>query len=458
MENNNIKTIIHNQREFFVTDETKSIEYRTSQLKALLASIKKHEKEISAALKKDLNKSEFESYETEIGIVLHELRTAIRKLAKWNKPEKVKTPITLFHSRSYEYHDPYGVVLIMSPWNYPFQLTMMPLIGSIAAGNCSVVKPSEYSFYTSNIIEKIIRETFDEKYIAVMRGGREANKNIMGENFDYIFFTGSPAVGHAVMEAAARNLTPVTLELGGKSPCIVDNTADIDIAARRIIWGKLINAGQTCIAPDYLLVQEDIKDKLIGRMKKYICEFYGGHPENCEYYPKIINEKHFSRLQNLLKDGNILYGGNIVPERLTIAPTLVDNIDWDSPVMKEEIFGPIFPIMSFKNFEDILPVLKQKPKPLALYLFTTDNEHKKVILNNISFGGGCINDTITHIANSRLPFGGVGNSGTGQYHGKASFETFTHKKAVVKKYNYIDIALRYPPFKNNIRLLKKIMK
>lgn len=452
------REIIEKQQHFFAAGETKDLNFRRVQLKKLNAALRTHEPEIMEALKKDLNKSPFESYETEIGIVYGELRYALKHLSSWAKPRKERTSIMHFPSSGKVYKEPYGVSLVMSPWNYPFQLTMIPLIGSIAAGNCTVLKPSEYSLHTAQIVEKLVNETFPEDYVAVVRGGRAANQDLLKERFDYIFFTGSPAVGRVVMESASKYLTPVTLELGGKSPCIVDETAKIDLAAKRIVWGKLLNAGQTCIAPDYLLVQKSVRDPLLEAMKKYIEIFYGKHPETGEDYPNIINEKHFERLLGLMKDGKVVCGGEVNAEERRIAPTIIENVSWESPVMQEEIFGPLLPVKEFERLDEVLPEIIRRPKPLALYLFTTDRKTKQRVLETVPFGGGCVNDTIIHIANTHLAFGGVGESGMGHYHGKATFDTFTHEKSVVKKSNLLDINLRYPPFQNHLSVLKKIMK
>jgi aldehyde dehydrogenase (NAD+) len=454
---NDIKKVIEKQKCFFERGKTKDIGFRIEQLNKLKESIIKNEEEIMKALKKDLNKSSFESYTTEIGFTLDEIKYTIKHLSDWARPKRAKTPLIHFLSSSYVYSEPYGIVLIISPWNYPFQLSIAPLVGAIAAGNCAIVKPSEYSPNTSKIIENIIKESFDESYITVVRGGREVSESLLNEEFDYIFFTGSVAVGKIVMKAASKYLTPVTLELGGKSPCIVDETANIELAAKRIIWGKFINAGQTCVAPDYLLVHYSVKDKLINNMKKYITEFYGINPCNNKDYPKIINKKHYTRLLGLMKCGNIAFGGQCNDKTNHISPTIIENITWECPIMKEEIFGPLLPVIEFENITEVVTAVNKHPKPLALYLFTNNKEREKYVIDNTSFGGGCINDTIVHLATPYMPFGGVGNSGMGGYHGKASFETFSHKKSIMKKSNLIDIPLRYPPFKNKIKLIKKIM-
>ncbi|WP_427338396.1 aldehyde dehydrogenase [Caloranaerobacter sp. DY30410] len=453
-----IKKLINKQREYFGKGITLDIDFRINMLKVLRRAIIENERLILKALKEDLNKSDFEGYETEIGIVLDEIRYIIKNLRSWTKPKKVKTPITQFISNSYIYSEPYGVTLIIAPWNYPFQLVMAPLIGSISAGNCSIIKPSEYAPNTSKIISKIISDNFEEEFIAVVEGGIEVNKALLKEKFDYIFFTGSVNVGKIVMEAASKHLTPVTLELGGKSPCIVDEDADIELAAKRIVWGKFLNAGQTCVAPDYLYLHKNIKDYFIKNAIKFIKEFFGENPLKSEDYPRIINIKHFNRLKNLLKDGDILYGGDFDEEKLYIAPTIIDNITWEDSIMQEEIFGPILPLLVFEELDEVIKTVNTHPKPLALYYFSNDKEKQERVIKEISFGGGCINDTIVHLATPYLPFGGVGNSGMGSYHGKASFDTFSHKKSVLKKSNLIDISLRYPPYRGKIKLLRKILK
>jgi len=454
----NVKETLAKQKVFFETGKTKDLQFRVAMLNKLRSAVKTHEKDIMAALKGDLNKAPFEAYATEVGMVLEEINYTLKHISSWAKPKRVRTPLVHFPSSSYLYTEPYGSVLIMSPWNYPFQLTLAPLVGAIAAGNCTVLKPSEYSANTSEIIEGISKEVFDESFVAVVRGGREANKTLLNEKFDYIFFTGSTAVGKTVMESAARHLTPVTLELGGKSPCIVDDTVDLELAAKRIVWGKFLNAGQTCVAPDYLLVHGSVKEKLIQEMKKCITAFYGINPLGNEDYPKIINQKHFERLLGLLKSGRVVEGGQSEEKTRQIAPTILDNVTWESAVMQEEIFGPLLPVLEFESFDAALSEVNQHPKPLAFYLFTRSKEHEAQAIRRTSFGGGCINDTIIHLANPNLRFGGVGESGMGQYHGKGSYDTFSHVKSIMKKSNLLDVPLRYPPFKNHLSLLKKFMK
>lgn len=451
-----IKKSLERQRSYFATGQTYDVSFRLEMLKTLQKSIIAHESEIFDALKKDLNKSPFEAYETEVGITLQELQYVIKHVRSWAKPKRVKTPLLHFKSTSFILSEPYGVVLIMSPWNYPLQLSIAPLIGSIAAGNCTLIKPSAYSPATSAVIAKIVRECFDEGFVAVIEGGREANQALLKEKFDYIFFTGSVEVGKTVMAAAAENLTPVTLELGGKSPCIVDCNTNLEITARRIVWGKCLNAGQTCVAPDYLLVHKDVKNDLLNSMKKYIAEFYGQHPHKSEDLPKIINRKHFDRVKELLNCGKTVVGGQYDEKTLKISPTILDDVSWDEPVMQEEIFGPVLPVLEFDDLSQVIETVNKRPKPLALYLFTTSKQTERKILENIPFGGGCINDTIVHLATSYMPFGGVGESGMGRYHGRWSFDTFSHKKSILKKSNLIDIKLRYPPYRDKLSLLKKM--
>lgn len=455
---NNIKILVEKQRAYFSAGKTKDISFRINALKRLKTVIKENENDILSALKKDLNKAPFEAYATEIGFIYNELNDAIKNIRKWSRDKRVRTPVTQFKSSSFIVSEPYGIVLIMSPWNYPFQLTIAPLIGAVAAGNCAVVKPSAYSPNTSAVLNRIISCCFGKEYIAVVEGGREANQELLNEEFDYIFFTGSIEVGRFVMEKASKNLTPVTLELGGKSPCIVDKEVDIDLAARRIIWGKTINSGQTCVAPDYVYVHKDVKSSLLGSMKKYITRFYGEHPCKNPHYPRIVNEKHFKRLLGLIDEEKIYFGGDYDQSTLQISPTILDNVVWEDPVMKEEIFGPILPVLAFEDPSEVISAINSRPKPLALYLFTGNKRLENEIIRNISFGGGCINDTIVHLATPHMPFGGVGESGMGSYHGRWSFDTFTHKKSIMKKSCLIDLRLRYPPYNNKFDMLKKIMK
>ncbi|APH18232.1 aldehyde dehydrogenase [Clostridium botulinum] len=454
----NIRNILEKQKSFFDKGYTKDINFRIEALKKLKHNIKINENNIFKALKIDLNKSEFETFITEIGIVYDEINGAIKNIKKWSKPKKVKTPITNFLASSYIYNEPYGVALIMSPWNYPFQLIMAPLVGAISAGNCVLLKPSELAIETEKVIVKIIKDTFSDEYIGVITGGIEESTALLKEKFDYIFYTGGINVGKIVMRAAAEHLTPITLELGGKSPCIVDKDANIDLAARRIAWGKFLNAGQTCVAPDYLVVHRNIKEKLISSIENYIVEFFGENTFESEDYPRIINERHFKRLEGYLKEGKIVSGGNTDINNLYIEPTIIEGINFENRIMEEEIFGPIFPVIEFENIDKVIDIVKNNPKPLALYYFSENKEKQEFIIKNISFGGGCINDTIMHLSTSTLPFGGVGSSGIGGYHGRASFDTFSHKKSILKKSNLIDVKIRYAPFKGKINLAKRLFK
>ncbi|MEG1312230.1 MAG: aldehyde dehydrogenase [Romboutsia sp.] len=453
-----IEFILENQRTYFNSQITKSSEFRINQLDILLNTINKNEKLILKALRDDLNKCEFEAYETEIGVVISEIKHVRKKIKKWNKVKKVNTPVLNIGSKSYIYSQPYGVCLIMAPWNYPFQLCISPLIGSIIGGNCSVIKPSELAPNTAKVIKKIINESFSKDYIEIIEGEIDTNKYLLKQNFDYIFFTGSPRVGKIVMKEASKNLTPVTLELGGKSPCIVDKNSDIDMSAKKIVWGKFLNAGQTCIAPDYIIAHENIKEKLIKSIQYYINEFYSSEPLKSKDYTSIVNENHFKRLKSLIDYEKIVYGGNTEENTLKIEPTIINNVQLDDKIMEEEIFGPILPILEFRNFNDLTKIISKHKNPLALYVFTNNKSFENDIINTISFGGGCVNDTIMHITNHNMPFGGVGYSGMGSYHGKRSFETFTHQKSIMKS-SKIDIPIKYPPYSNtSFKLLKKVFK
>lgn len=442
-----IQNIIRKQREFFATGKTKNVDDRIESLKKLKKEILKNEQEIKEALKKDLNKSYSESYMTEIGMTLSELNYVMKHTKKWSKKKIVPTPIVHFPSISFKSPEPYGVALILAPWNYPFMLLMEPLIGAIAAGNTVILKPSEFAPHTANIIEKIITNCFNQEYVTVIQGEKEVSQALIDSKVDYIFYTGGTKVGKIVMESAAKNLVPVTLELGGKSPCIIDEKYNIKLAAKRLVFGKLLNAGQTCIAPDYVLVNKKVKKELIEWVQIYLHEFLGENILNNEDYPKIINQRHFERLNLLMKNQKITLGGNSNKETLKIEPTILDNPQRESMVMNEEIFGPILPMIEYEDIQEAINYIQSYEKPLALYLFTNDKKLENKILNEISFGGGCINDTIIHIANSNMDFGGVGYSGVGGYHGKASFDTFSHERSITKKYA-LDLPLRYMPYKN----------
>ncbi len=452
-----IKTTIENQRQYFEQGHTKDIPFRINRLKTLEQAIKKNEKKIISALKKDLNKAAYESYMTEVGLILGDIRFMIKNIRRWSRPQKVKTPLIYPFANSYNYPEPYGIALVVSPWNYPFQLAIAPLIGAIAAGNCAVLKPSEYAPHTAGIISEILADIFENRYVTAITGDVETVKALLEQKFDYIFFTGSVPVGKIVMAAASRHLTPVTLELGGKSPCIVDRETNINLAAKRIVSGKFINAGQTCIAPDYLMVHKSVKAALVDGMRKYITQFYGEQPRESGDYSRIINNRHFTRVAAYLDRGTIIVGGEADQKQLYISPTLLDNIGWDDPVMQEEIFGPILPILEYQDLSRVIAAVNARPKPLALYFFSTNKQNQQRILKEISFGGGCINDTLLHFANPHLSFGGVGNSGMGRYHGKASFDTFSHRKSILKNRLSFDLPLRYPPYKN-LKYLKKILR
>lgn len=448
------------KRKFFDNGNTRVYEFRITQLENLKNMIKKNEEAIINALTLDLGKPLFESYTAEIGVVYQELNHTIKNLRSWMRPKKVSTPIYLQPASSYIYPEPRGVVLIVSPWNYPFQLAISPLIGAIAAGNCVILKPSNQSKETEKILSKIINDTFKDNYISVVEGpGSEVVLPLI-ENyrFDHIFFTGSVNVGKKILELSAKHLTPVTLELGGKSPTIVHEDADIDIAAKRITWAKFYNAGQTCVAPDYLLVHESKKEALIDKMKSYISKYYGDNPRKSENLGRIINEKRFDRLIYLLENTNIIIGGDYSKKDRFISPTLIDKVHITHPIMKEEIFGPILPILTYKDISEVLDIVRRNPYPLALYLFTRDKLIENYIIDNIQFGGGCINHLISHVANSNLPFGGVGFSGIGRYHSKYSFDTFSHEKSIFKSRGSLDSNLLYPPYKEeNLRLAKKFL-
>ncbi|WP_339364356.1 aldehyde dehydrogenase [Vallitalea maricola] len=454
-----LRELVEKQRKYFLTHETKDLAFRKKQLNLLREAIQKYETRLFDGLNKDFRKSNFETYETEIGMALEEIRYTIKHLKKWAKPKKRPTPLAHFKSTSRIYSEPYGVVLVMSPWNYPFLLTISPVIGAMAAGNCVVVKTSRYVPHTSSVIKEMIEQYFDPKYITVVEGGRDVNTALLAEKFDYIFFTGSPTVGKIVMEAGAKNLTPVTLELGGKSPCIVDETANIKIAAKRIIWGKLVNAGQTCVAPDYILAHKSVKNQLIEELKKVITSYYGENIYESPDFPRIVNEKHYNRVSGLINKDKVVFGGETVEKENYVSPTIMDNVTWDDDVMKEEIFGPLIPVLEFDKIKDVIALLNDKPKPLALYYFSTNKSNINEVLKKVSYGGGCVNDTLVHLANINMPFGGVGNSGMGGYHGIDSFRTFSHHKSVLTKAMWIDIPARYPPYnEKDLKTIRKLLK
>lgn len=457
---NKYENILKKQRQYLLNIGTIDVNKRIENLKKLKSAIKKYEDEIIDALYKDLGKSDFEAYSNEVGFVYGSIDFTIKNLKSWTKVEKVKNDMAQIPGKSYIYKSAYGAVLIIGPYNYPFQLIIEPLIGAIAGGNTIILKPSEYAVSTENVVQKIIKETFEEEYIAVVTGDYKVNSELLELQFDYIFFTGSVSVGKIIMEKASKYLTPVTLELGGKSPVIVDSKANLKISAKRILWGKLINAGQTCVAPDYVLAHEHIYEELINEFKNTINEFYGKEIVNNKDFGRIINEKHMNRLNKILENDKekIIVGGEVDFEQRYISPTILRDVTWQDTVMNDEIFGPILPVIKYKNMEDLKFYISKYKTPLALYVFSEDEGFCEDIITRFSFGGGCINDTISHVASAHLPFGGVGTSGMGTYHGRYSFDTFTHKKAIVKKSTKIDLKLIFPPYKEKINLIKKIMK
>ncbi len=450
---------INKQREYFLSGATLSYEFRKSALKKLYSAIKENKGEIEDALYQDLGKSKTEAYMCEIGMVLSEISHMLKNLKKYMAKRGVKTPMAQFKAKSYELCSPLGNVLIMSPWNYPFLLTLGPVCNAIAAGDVAMVKPSAYSPVTSALIEKILSKLYGEEYICVVTGGRRENQALLKQKFDFVFFTGSQAVGREVLRNCAEHLTPAVLELGGKSPCIVDERAKIELSAKRIVFGKLINSGQTCVAPDYILCHKDIKDKFVEAVIKEIKAQFGEEPLKNDSFGKIINEKHFNRISALINRDKVVFGGRTDAEKLKIEPTVMDGVSFDDAVMQEEIFGPIMPIITFERFDELIPLLNQRQKPLALYYFTEDKKRAAKILSAVSFGGGCVNDVIIHLATSEMGFGGVGESGMGAYHGKVGFETFSHKKSIVDKATWMDLPMRYQPYNElKEKTIKKFLK
>lgn len=446
MKKEEIQALIEKQRKYYLSGETLDVGYRINALKTLKSTILKYEKEIEMALRQDLGKSDFESYMCEVGLSLSEISYMIKHTRSFSKEKRVRTPLAQYVSKSYTKPSPYGVTLIMSPWNYPFMLTIEPLADALAAGNTVILKPSAYSPHTTNIIKKIIEECFDEKYVALVSGGRAENTSLLEQRFDKIFFTGSINVGKEVMRKASEHLTPVTLELGGKSPCIIDSSANLKVAAKRIVFGKFLNCGQTCVAPDYIYCEESIKDEFINEVKQQIIKQYGKFPLKNQDYGKIINEKHFQRITQLINHQKVIYGGTTKQETLQIEPTLMDHVNWDDAVMQEEIFGPIMPILTYHNLDELITLLQTKEHPLAFYVFSNNKENIKKLTTSCQFGGGCINDTIIHLATTQMGFGGVGASGMGSYHGKIGFETFSHQKSIVDKKTWLDLPMRYQPY------------
>ncbi|MBE5939383.1 MAG: aldehyde dehydrogenase [Lachnospiraceae bacterium] len=443
---NQIKELVNNQRRFFEKGDTTSVDYRIRALKKLKESIVRYEHDINEALKMDLGKSAHESYMCETGLVLSEITHMLKHIRKYSRKKTVRSPLVQFHSKSFYLPSPYGVVLVMSPWNYPFFLTMGPVIDAMAAGNTIILKPSNYSPYTSEIIKKIVSECFDEQYMAVVTGGRSENTCLLEQKFDYIFFTGSKEVGKEVMKRASLNLTPVTLELGGKSPCIVEKSADIKLAAKRIVFGKFLNCGQTCVAPDYVYCDETIKDRLVSELKKQLVKQYGEQPLEGRDYGKIVNNKHFHRLLGLINKEKVVVGGGYNESTLQIEPTILDNVTFEDEVMQEEIFGPLLPVVVFESTDEAIGKINSMEHPLAMYIFTGNKKIADKFIRHCGFGGGCVNDVVIHLATTEMGFGGFGESGMGAYHGKTGFDTFSHYKSIVDKKTWIDMPLRYQPY------------
>ncbi|MFD2292237.1 aldehyde dehydrogenase [Mariniflexile gromovii] len=453
-----MNSILSSQKSFFSSQKTKSVSTRLVYLKALKSEIISKENAIYKAINKDFGKSEFETFISEYGLVISQLNLAIKNLKNWSKPKRVKSSILTFPSKDYIYKEPYGNVLVIAPWNYPFLLALEPLIMAVAAGNTVVLKPSELTAHTSQLITDIIENVFPKEYVTSIQGGVEVSTELLAQKWDYIFFTGSVSVGKIVAQAASKHLTPVTLELGGKSPCIIDETANLQLAAKRIVWGKFFNAGQTCIAPDYIIIKRPLKQEFITFLKDEITNFYGENPKESKDFPRIINTKNTKRIAEMLKGTNVVFGGIVDETNNYIAPTIIDEPSLQSDVMNEEIFGPILPILTYETKEDINRIITNFEKPLSLYTFSNDNKFIEYILKTYSFGGGVVNDVLIHFGNHKLPFGGVGTSGMGAYHGKHGFDTFTHNKAIIKRGNCLDPSLRYAPYKNKLNFIKKIFK
>jgi len=452
-----IKEILKKQRDFFNSGRTLSIGFRLKSLKKLRSVVLEYEDLILDALKKDVGKSAFEGYVTEVHQVKSELNYHISRLRKWARPEKARTPLLHLFSKSCITSRPYGVVLVISPWNFPFNLAFIPLIGAISGGNCILLKPSSFSPETTAVMREIIGKSFSPEHVTMVEGGRDVNKKILEFRYDYIFFTGGKETGRIVMEKASKYLTPLTLELGGKCPCIVDAEAHLESSARRIVWGKFLNVGQMCLAPDYLLVDRKIKDEFVERLKQTITKFYGENPRNSPDYGRIINKRHFDRIVALLEDVKVIFGGESDRNELYIAPTLIDEVSLSDKIMEEEIFGPLLPIIHYETLDEAIEIVKKLPVPLACYFFSRNRKKREFILRNIEAGGICINDTVIHFDNKYLPFGGKGESGLGRYHGRASFDTFTYRQSIMIRNNKREIGLRYPPFKDRLKVLRRFI-
>lgn len=452
-----IEKIVKQQQNHFQSGATRDVPVRIEQLKKLKGVLKNNEQQIFDALEKDFKKPALETYGTELGVLYTEIDFVASNLKSWTRPEKVRGSIINFPSQNTIYREPYGVALVIGAWNYPIHLTLYPVIGALAAGNCVIAKPSEIATHSSQLMAELINQNFDPGLLKVVEGNAETTQNLLKESLDYIFFTGSTRVGKIVMKAAAEQLIPVTLEMGGKSPAIVDETADLSTAAKRIAWGKFLNAGQTCVAPDYVYVHNSVEQQLIDGLKKSITEFFGDDPRLSDDYARIINDDHFERLKGYLESGTTRIGGKYDEVDRYIAPTVLSDIEWQDGVMQEEIFGPILPVLSYTDIDTVINTINNHPDPLALYFFSEDKARQTRIINEISFGGGCINDTVAHLGNVRLPFGGVGQSGMGNYHGKAGFDTFSRPKSIMKKTTLFDIPMRYPPYDGKLKWIKKLI-
>lgn len=451
-----MEEIVSRQHQFFERGETQEIAFREEQLRKLKYILKENEQSFFDALDADFKKPAFETFGTELIVIYREIDHLLANLSRWAQAQKVSGSYLSFPSKSYVQPQPYGVSLVIGAWNYPIQLVINPALGSIAAGNCTILKPSEIAPHTADLLAGLINNAFDPGFLYAVQGDADVTQSLLAKPLDYIFFTGSARVGKKIMKAAAEQLTPLTLELGGKSPAIVDQSADISLAARRIAWGKFINAGQTCVSPDYVYIHESKKDEFTKLIRQQIQSFYGEYPQESPDYARIINQRNFKRLQDLMDADKITFGGDSDIDDFYIEPTLMTEVSWDDDIMKEEIFGPILPILTFKDLGEVISAVNQHPSPLALYIFTTNNTYEQRVINNIQFGGGCINDTAIHLGNLELPFGGIGQSGFGSYHGKASFDAFSQQKSIMKKANWLDIPLRYPPYENKFKWLKKL--
>lgn len=454
-----LKVLVEKQRVFFNSGQTRSIDFRKNQLQKLKDIFVKNKERVMDALAKDLKKSNFEAFISEYAIIIDEINHAIKNLSQWAKPQNVSTSLSIKPASAQIIPEPFGVSLIISPWNYPFQLALLPVVGAIAAGNTVILKPSELSSHTEKALLNLVNDNFEENYFHVVSGGKEIGQELLKQKFDFIFFTGSTAVGKIVMSAAAENLTPVCLELGGKSPCIIDESANLDVAARRIVWGKFFNTGQTCVAPDYIYVHESIKSTFVGLLKKTIRQFYGENESKSNDYGRIISQNHFDRLVRMIEGSKILYGGDKSREEKYIAPTLLEVESWNENVMKEEVFGPLLPILSYNDLNEVVELIQSKDRPLALYIFSTNKNNIRKVTTELSYGGGCVNDCLLQFSSHRIPVGGVGASGLGRYHGKYSFETFSHYKSIITKSNFLDLNMRYPPYtEKKLSWIKKILK